>query len=247
VRYLGAGAGLVLAVWGLCVALRSSARPATLAALYLLCSGMHWGGAPGVGSDAWNSAFLATYVVVAVVLAGSLFLDLAVLFPEPLPAFHSRRWRLVFYTPAAVGGLLPLALASRPADSRLLTVLGLLLSVGGLLTLAGAAIWIWRAAPWGQRRPRQEVGCIAGVMVAAWLPGVVAGAAGLAAPWGGLLDLLNAATPAVLGWVVVHDSRSVGATDAGGSPEPSQGATDDEEADRQRREPGQKEPRGARS
>lgn len=198
--------GLWFLACGVWVALRSQGLVVRLLAVYGVASGIHWGGPMGFGPPAVRNLLLATYVLVSTVLAQSLFLHLALAFPEPLKAARSRGGLLITYLPAVAGVALLVALLFRPSQPGVLNAFGLLLPLGVLYSLAAGVVWIrrWAVADSRQRRAHR-LGLIVGVMIGAWLPHAAASAFGpFVPPYDGLLSLTMSAIPAVLAAAIVR-------------------------------------------
>lgn len=202
VRVLSGAVGLVFLACGAWVALRASGSAARVFRRYALAGGVHWGGAATLGPEAADPRLLALYLVVGVALAASLFLHLALVFPEPTRQARSRGWLLAVYSPALVGGAL--LLVGLVGGSSLLNLLGLLLPVSTLVGLVAGGVWIWRwARADADKRREERLGRIAGTLLAAWLPGAIGSALGA----NGLLQLTNVAIPIVLAVAVVRRRR----------------------------------------
>ncbi len=200
VRAVFALMGLWFAACGVWVGLRVPGRSAAVFAGFGLAGGLHWGGPLAWGSEAAQILLLAVYVVVSTALAQSLFLHLAVCFPEPLPSARHRGWLTVIYLPVLVGVALLVALLLSPTAPWLMNGVIALFPVGVIYSLVAGAVWIRRWFRSG-REERSTGGWrwVVPVLVASWLPHALVSSIGpVVPPYDGLFDLPMGAIPAVL-------------------------------------------------
>ena len=165
--------------------------------LYCAFSCMHWGGLIGLGETHLEAVLLVVYVLFASALAQSLFLHLAVSFPErPRCGWL---FLLGVYLPVLLGvALLGVAVVGALSTAQVSAVVG----ASVLYSVLGGVVWIYKLASCGRFSFKQR-SVLVTALVLGWLPHVVVNASGVALGTYSVAAFLPLiAIPLALGWAI---------------------------------------------
>lgn len=201
-------AGVVFVGCGLLVVWRRPSLPSLLFAGFALSAGLHWGGPLELAAGPLRTGLILVYILISGVLAACLLLHFALVFPRRLLGPRHAVAVRVIYAAFVLAGFLACAAIFIPApEARQAATDGFLLVhtvVSNLFSAAALVVLVVHLVrPGLERREKRYLALLAGGMLIAWLPFLVASSLGVDADVWNLtvVALPIAAALAILGTV----------------------------------------------